>query len=163
MQIDIQYVIDWSTVINDEEINAKSQVSFQNIHNQVSFSNFLDAFADSKIIIWDATDPQNSIFIRGAILSFCFNYFRGLRDLISKEKEEIHAFGTEDGEYCFKSYLVNEKLIIESGGEKYRYKVKSFMGAFEKLIRKVEFELPLYYQGLSDSKYFKEYCVKMRS
>ena len=105
---------------------------------------------------------QNSIFIRGSILSFCLNYYRGLKDLISKEKDEIHAFGTEDGEYYFKSYLVNEKLVIESRGEKYRYNVKSFMGAFEKLIRKVEFELPLYYQGLSDSKYFKEYMEKMR-
>lgn len=162
MQIDIQYVINWSTVLNDQKIFNESGISFESFDNQYSFSNFLNAFADAKIIIWNTDDPQNSIFIKGAILSFCFNYYNGLRDLVSKKKDEIHAFGTEDDEYYLKSYLFSEKLIIESGGKKYRYKIKPFMNAFEQLIRRIEFELPIYYQGLSDSKYFKEYCAKMR-
>ena len=162
MQIDIQYVINWSTVLNDQKIFNESGISFESFDNQYSFSNFLNAFADAKIIIWNTDDPQNSIFIKGAILSFCFNYYNGLRDLVSKKKDEIHAFGTEDDEYYLKSYLFSEKLIIESGGKKYRYKIKPFMNAFEQLLRRIEFELPIYYQGLSDSKYFKEYCAKMR-
>lgn len=162
MKIHIEYVLDWKTVFLDKEILSKSDLSFENIHENDSFSGFLDSFAFSKIIILEKANITNSIFVHGSILSFCYNFYKGLISLNKGEKEVAYSFGTEQGDYSFKYYLSNESLIIESRNVLYKYEFTLFLKVMETFIIKVIFELPFYYKGIEKSKYFTKFQKLVR-
>lgn len=154
MKIIIEYVIDWKTIIHDKKVFENSKLSFTTFQNEFSFSNFLDAFGGSKILIWDNSNSDNSLLFSGSILSFCYNFKKAIEKLQSGQTKEAYSFGSEDGEYYFKLGLVNNSLLIVSDDTEFKYKLAPFTKALNQFIEKVLFELPIYYEGLASSEYY---------
>ena len=154
MKIVLEYIINWKTIIKDKKIFEDSKISFSSFHNEFSFSNFLDAFADSKILIWDFKNSDNSLFFRGSILSFCYNFKKAVEKLKIGQAQEAYSFGSDDGEYFFKITHVNNTLSINNNGNEFKYKFTPFARALNQFVDKVLFELPFYYEGLELSEYY---------
>ncbi len=154
MKIILEYIIDWETIINDKKIFEDSNITFATFQNEFLFSNFLDSFGDSKILIWDSSKSDNSLLFRCSILSFCYNFKKAVEKLKNGQSQESYSFGSEEGEYFFKIALVNETLSINSRGKEFTYEFTPFANALNQFVDKVLFELPIYYEGLASSKYF---------
>lgn len=161
MSIVIEYVIDWKTIIQDKEIFSESNISFLNFEKEFTFANFLDSFANVKILISDLNN--NNIYFNCSLLSFTYNFYIGLVALKNNINKVSYCFGSEQNDFFLKYYIIKNDLIIENNGKKYTYNLISFFDKIELLIDKVIFELPLFYENLLGSKYFIDFKEKIKS
>lgn len=160
--MEIEYIINIKSVLTELKSLEIADLRFEDFHNQFSFSNFLDGFGDSKILLWDNENKENSLLIKGSILSFCYQSYVAWKDLKSKKSEKVWCWGNEQGDFSIGYYLDNEKIYCKTHNHTYIYLQKSFHKSLKNLIDKLINELPFYYPEIEKSIYFGKFKDDLR-
>lgn len=157
MNIVIEYIIHWETVIQDKKVFSDNNLTFSDFDEKFSFANFLDSFANAKVVISDLND--NTIYFNCSLLSFTYNFLDGLDKLSNKINKFSYCFGSNESDFLLKYYIESNKLIIEKNEKKYSYDLFLFLKKINEFRDRVIYELPLYYEDLDESKYFIKFKV----
>ncbi|WP_338769093.1 hypothetical protein WAF17_09155 [Bernardetia sp. ABR2-2B] len=153
----IEYIINIKSVLNELKPLEPTDLSFENFHNHFSFSTFLDGFGDSKILFWDNENKENSLLIKGSVLSFCYQSYAAWKDLKNKKSEKVRCWGNEQGDFSIEYYLDNKKIYCKTHNYTYVYLQKSFHKSLKDLVDELINELPFYYPKIEKSIYFGKF------
>lgn len=153
----IEYIINVESVLNELKSLESTDLSFGDFHNHFSFSDFLDGFGDSKILFWDAENKENSLLIKGSILSFCYQSYFAWKNLKAKNSEKVRCCGNEQGDFNIAYYFDVDKIYCETHNHTYIYSQKLFHKCLKNLINKVINELSFYYPEIEKSVHFDKF------
>lgn len=157
----IEYILRTEDIIADLQVFKENLIDFQNVHEFMDMDNFLYAFGDSTILIWNGNNLKNpDLEFKGSLLKFCFDFRIAIRKLINLETTIAYISGNEQGEFNFSCFLEKNEIVLEvfACERKYLFPLSLFVEVFDEFLKRVLEDVQKYYVGIEKSVYWELLC-----
>ncbi|MDJ1497479.1 hypothetical protein QNI19_31360 [Cytophagaceae bacterium DM2B3-1] len=97
---------------------------------------------------------NNTIYIKDTIVSFCYNFLKGLKEIEIDNNYKGLMMNLDD-HYSFRYYFENDFLLVVDDDKVYKYDFKPFYQSLKKFWKKVSLDLVFFYPELKENRHFQ--------